>query len=109
MDASNLKRFLKPLRHTKWIFKVAVAAFVVIYVLYFSEHSIYNVFMLNRTTTLLEKEKADYERKISDTDRQIEKFKNDKNQLERMAREKYMMRKDNEDVFIIRSDHDNAK
>ncbi|MBQ4358092.1 MAG: septum formation initiator family protein [Paludibacteraceae bacterium] len=104
MNVSSKNRFLKPLRHTKWIVNIAIAAFVVVYVLFISEHSLYNVFMLNRDTTQLEKEKTEYERKIADTDRQIEKFKNDKNQLERMAREKYMMRKDNEDVFIIQTE-----
>jgi cell division protein DivIC len=49
----------------------------------------------------MENEKAYYEEKIKEVEKDREELFGDKESIEKFAREKYLMKKENEDVFVI--------
>ena len=61
-------------------------------------------FRLSSKLKSLESEKAYYEQKIKEVEKDREELFGDRESLEKFAREKYLMKKENEDVFIIVED-----
>jgi len=49
----------------------------------------------------IENEKAYYEEKIKEVEKDREELFGDRESIEKFAREKYLMKKENEDVFVI--------
>lgn len=97
----NVENGTEKNRNILLIVKFVIVGFVAALVIVFGENSVLRSCKEVSKANKLNKEKEEYEQKISDTKAEINKFKEDKSRLEHQAREEYLMRKENEDVFII--------
>ena len=71
------------------------------WMLFLDSNDFMSRFKLSSKLRSLENEKAYYEEKIKEVEKDHEELFGDRESLEKFAREKYLMKKENEDVFII--------
>ena len=71
------------------------------WMLFLDSNDFMSRFKLSSKLRSLENEKAYYEEKIKEVEKDHKELFGDRESLEKFAREKYLMKKENEDVFII--------
>ncbi|MGK7392202.1 MAG: FtsB family cell division protein [Candidatus Cyclobacteriaceae bacterium M2_1C_046] len=75
--------------------------FFLVWLLFIDSNDLINQFRLTRQLNGLEKEKAYYQEKIIEVEKERKKLLNDPLMLEKYAREKYLMKKPNEDIYVV--------
>lgn len=85
-------------------FYVVTGLIFLIWMFFLDSNDFLSRFKLSGKLRSLENEKAYYEEKILEVEKDREELFGDRESLEKFAREKYLMKKENEDVFIIVED-----
>lgn len=71
------------------------------WMLFLDSNDFISRYKLSAKLKSLENEKAYYEEKIKEVEKDRDELFGDRESIEKFAREKYLMKKENEDVFII--------
>lgn len=71
------------------------------WMLFLDSNDIISRVKLSSKLRSMENEKAYYEEKIKEVEKDREELFGDRESIEKFAREKYLMKKENEDVFVI--------
>lgn len=79
---------------------IGVGIFFILWIMFFDHNNIIRRHTLNKEKAKLEETKRDYQKKIKETNKEIDNLNNDE-YIERIAREKHFMKKDNEDIYIV--------
>jgi cell division protein DivIC len=82
-------------------FYVITGLIFLTWMLFLDSNDFLSRFKLSAKLRSLENEKAYYEEKIKEVEKDREELFGDRESIEKFAREKYLMKKENEDVFII--------
>jgi cell division protein FtsB len=69
--------------------------------LFLDSNDLISRFKLGAKLRNLDREKAYYQEKIADVEKDRHELMTDRELLEKFAREKYLMKKETEDIFII--------
>lgn len=75
--------------------------FFFVWLLFFDSNDLINQFKLTSQLNDLENDKAYYQEKIIEVEKERQKLLNDTDLLEKYAREKYLMKKPNEDIYVV--------
>lgn len=85
-----------------WKFKyIAVAAFFVLWMVFFDKQNYFYRARLDHEMETLVKDTLFYTQEIGEATKRLEELNGDKEALEKLGREKYLMKKDDEDIFVI--------
>ena len=71
------------------------------WMLFLDSNDLISRFKLGAKLRNLDREKAYYQEKIADVEKDRHELMTDRELLEKFAREKYLMKKETEDIFII--------
>ena len=82
-------------------FYTACGAFV-LYMMFFSSHSIYCILQLQKQEEVLKREIAEYKDSTEMFQRRIDEVSVNEEELERYARENLRMHGENEDLYLIK-------
>lgn len=97
------KRTLSGIGHWLWRNKFySVCAAFVLYMFFFSGHSIYRILELQQQEENLRREIEVYRDSTASYERRIDEVSVDEEELERYAREVLRMHKENEELFLIK-------
>ena len=91
---SRVPKFLK-----NFYFPVAIS--VLIWMIFFDPNDFISQYRMRGKLKELESEKAYYQEKIGEVEKEREAILNDNRKLEQFARENYLMKKPTEDVYVI--------
>jgi cell division protein FtsB len=72
--------------------------------LFLDSNDLISRFKLSAKLRNLDREKAYYQEKIADVEKDRHELMTDRELLEKFAREKYLMKKETEDIFIIQEE-----
>jgi cell division protein FtsB len=72
--------------------------------LFLDSNDLISRFKLGAKLRNLDREKAYYQEKIADVEKDRHELMTDRELLEKFAREKYLMKKETEDIFIIQEE-----
>ncbi len=72
-----------------------------VWMLFLDSNDLVSRFRMTAKLIALEREKAYYQEKIAEVEKDRQELMTNKETLEKFAREKYLMRKETEDVFVI--------
>ena len=72
--------------------------------LFLDSNDLISRFKLGAKLRNLDREKAYYQKKIADVEKDRHELMTDRELLEKFAREKYLMKKETEDIFIIQEE-----
>jgi cell division protein DivIC len=92
-----LKKLPKPFRN---FYFISAAGFL-IWMLVLDSNNLISRFQLSSKLGSLENEKAYYEEKIKEVEKDRDELFGDRESLEKFAREKYLMKKESEDIYIV--------
>ena len=90
-------RLPKPFRN----FYFLTAFFFLLWMVALDSNNLFTRYQLSSKLGSLENEKAYYEEKIKEVEKDRDELFGDRESLEKFAREKYLMKKETEDIFII--------
>lgn len=90
-------RLPKPFRN----FYFLTAFFFLLWMVALDSNNLFTRYQLSSKLGSLENEKAYYEEKILEVEKDRDELFGDRESLEKFAREKYLMKKETEDIFII--------
>lgn len=90
-------RLPKPFRN----FYFLTAFFFLLWMIALDSNNLIARFQLSSKLGSLENEKAYYEEKIKEVEKDRDELFGDRESLEKFAREKYLMKKETEDIFIV--------
>ncbi|MFN7260553.1 MAG: FtsB family cell division protein [Cyclobacteriaceae bacterium] len=75
-----------------------------VWMLFLDSNDLISRFKLGAKLRNLDREKAYYQEKIADVEKDRHELMTDRELLEKFAREKYLMKKETEDIFIIQEE-----
>ncbi len=75
-----------------------------VWMLFLDSNDLISRFKLGAKLRNLDREKAYYQEKIADVEKDRHELMTDRELLEKFAREKYLMKKETEDIFIIQAE-----
>ncbi len=75
-----------------------------VWMLFLDSNDLVSRFKLGAKLRNLDREKAYYQEKIADVEKDRHELMTDRELLEKFAREKYLMKKETEDIFIIQAE-----
>ncbi len=82
-------------------FYFLTALFFFIWMVALDSNNLFTRYELSSKLNGLENEKAYYEEKIKEVEKDRDELFGDRESLEKFAREKYLMKKESEDIFIV--------
>ncbi|MFN7792824.1 MAG: FtsB family cell division protein, partial [Cyclobacteriaceae bacterium] len=82
-------------------FYVVTGLCFLVWMLFLDSNDLISRFKLSAKLRNLDREKAYYQEKIADVEKDRHELMTDRELLEKFAREKYLMKKETEDIFII--------
>jgi cell division protein FtsB len=82
-------------------FYVVTGLCFLVWMLFLDSNDLISRFKLGAKLRNLDREKAYYQEKIADVEKDRHELMTDRELLEKFAREKYLMKKETEDIFII--------
>jgi cell division protein FtsB len=92
---------LKKLPPTFRNFYIVTGLCFLVWMLFLDSNDLISRFKLGAKLRNLDREKAYYQEKIADVEKDRHELMTDRELLEKFAREKYLMKKETEDIFII--------
>lgn len=95
----SFKRLPKIFRNFYFLFTVGF----LIWMMFLDANDLGTQIQRSRKQSTLEKEKAFYQQKIRQVEKEREELMSNDELLEKFAREKYLMKKPSEDVYVIMS------
>ena len=90
-------RLPKPFRN----FYFLTSFFFLLWMVALDSNNLFTRYQLSSKLGSLENEKAYYEEKIKEVEKDRDELFGDRESLEKFAREKYLMKKETEDIFIV--------
>ncbi len=97
-DIDKISNVFSQIKKRKyWIILPLFIAFI----LYFSEHSIYNQQVPKNELRRLKAKAQNYKDQILENAAKLNELQTNKENLEHFAREEYYMKRKNEDIFIV--------
>ncbi len=91
------KKIPAPLKN----FYILTAFFFLLWMIALDSNNLFTRYELGAKLNSLENERAYYEEKIKEVEKDHNQLFGDRESLEKFAREKYFMKKETEDIFII--------
>ena len=85
-------------------FYVVTGLCFLVWMLFLDSNDLISRFKLGVKLRNLDREKAYYQEKIADVEKDRHELMTDRELLEKFAREKYLMKKEAEDIFIIQNE-----
>jgi len=85
-------------------FYVVTGMCFLVWMTFLDSNDLISRFSLSSKLSTLEDEKAYYQEKIAEVEKDRNELMTNRELLEKFAREKYLMRKETEDVFIIQEE-----
>ncbi|MCA6380597.1 MAG: septum formation initiator family protein [Cytophagales bacterium] len=85
-------------------FYVVTGLCFLVWMLFLDSNDLISRFKLGAKLRNLDREKAYYQEKIADVEKDRHELMTDRELLEKFAREKYLMKKEAEDIFIIQNE-----
>ena len=85
-------------------FYVVTGLCFLVWMLFLDSNDLISRFKLGAKLRNLDREKAYYQEKIADVEKDRHELMTDRELLEKFAREKYLMKKETEDIFIIQEE-----
>lgn len=85
-------------------FYVVTGLSFLVWMLFLDSNDLISRFKLGAKLRNLDREKAYYQEKIADVEKDRHELMTDRELLEKFAREKYLMKKEAEDIFIIQNE-----
>jgi cell division protein DivIC len=85
-------------------FYVTTGLCFLVWMTFLDSNDLISRFSLSSKLNTLEDEKAYYQEKIAEVEKDRKELMTNRELLEKFAREKYLMRKETEDVFIIQEE-----
>ena len=85
-------------------FYVMTGMCFLVWMTFLDSNDLISRFSLSSKLSTLEDEKAYYQEKITEVEKDRKELMTNRELLEKFAREKYLMRKETEDVFIIQEE-----
>ena len=85
-------------------FYVMTGMCFLVWMTFLDSNDLISRFSLSSKLSTLEDEKAYYQEKIAEVEKDRKELMTNRELLEKFAREKYLMRKETEDVFIIQEE-----
>jgi len=82
-------------------FYFSAAILFLAWMLVLDPNNLISRYQLSSKLSTLEDEKAYYEEKIKEVEKDRDELFGDRESIEKFAREKYLMKKESEDIFII--------
>lgn len=82
-------------------FYIVTGLCFLVWMLFLDSNDLISRFKLGVKLRNLDREKAYYQEKIADVEKDRHELMTDRELLEKFAREKYLMKKETEDIFII--------
>jgi cell division protein DivIC len=82
-------------------FYVVTGLCFLVWMLFLDSNDLISLLKLGAKLRNLDREKAYYQEKIADVEKDRHELMTDRELLEKFAREKYLMKKETEDIFII--------
>ncbi|MCE2893411.1 MAG: septum formation initiator family protein [Flammeovirgaceae bacterium] len=82
-------------------FYIVTGLCFLVWMLFLDSNDLISRFKLGAKLRNLDREKAYYQEKIADVEKDRHELMTDRELLEKFAREKYLMKKETEDIFII--------
>jgi cell division protein FtsB len=82
-------------------FYIVTGLCFLVWMLFLDSNDLISRFKLGAKLRNLDREKAYYQEKIADVEKDRHELMTDTELLEKFAREKYLMKKETEDIFII--------
>jgi cell division protein DivIC len=82
-------------------FYIVTGLCFLVWLLFLDSNDLISRFKLGAKLRNLDREKAYYQEKIADVEKDRHELMTDRELLEKFAREKYLMKKETEDIFII--------
>lgn len=73
----------------------------VMWMIFFDTNDLITRYRMSSKLKSLEREKAFYEERIQEVEKDKKELTSNKELLEKFAREKYLMKKPNEDIFVL--------
>jgi cell division protein FtsB len=95
---------LKRLPPTFRNFYIVTGLCFLVWMLFLDSNDLISRFKLGAKLRNLDREKAYYQEKIADVEKDRHELMTDRELLEKFAREKYLMKKETEDIFIIQEE-----
>jgi cell division protein DivIC len=95
---------LKKLPPTFRNFYIVTGLCFLVWMLFLDSNDLISRFKLGAKLRNLDREKAYYQEKIADVEKDRHELMTDRELLEKFAREKYLMKKETEDIFIIQEE-----
>jgi cell division protein DivIC len=95
-----LKKFPPAFRN----FYIVTGLCFLVWMLFLDSNDLISRFKLSAKLRNLDREKAYYQEKIADVEKDRHELMTDRELLEKFAREKYLMKKETEDIFIIQEE-----
>ena len=85
-------------------FYIVTGLCFLVWMLFLDSNDLISRFKLGAKLRNLDREKAYYQEKIADVEKDRHELMTDRELLEKFAREKYLMKKETEDIFIIQEE-----
>ena len=85
-------------------FYIVTGLCFLVWMLFLDSNDLISRFKLGAKLRNLDREKAYYQEKIADVEKDRHELMTDRELLEKFAREKYLMKKETEDIFIIQKE-----
>jgi cell division protein DivIC len=85
-------------------FYIVTGLCFLVWMLFLDSNDLISRFKLGAKLRNLDREKAYYQEKIADVEKDRHELMTDRELLEKFAREKYLMKKEAEDIFIIQNE-----
>jgi cell division protein DivIC len=85
-------------------FYIVTGLCFLVWMLFLDSNDLVSRFKLGAKLRNLNREKAYYQEKIADVEKDRHELMTDRELLEKFAREKYLMKKETEDIFIIQEE-----
>lgn len=85
-------------------FYIVTGLCFLVWMLFLDSNDLISRFKLGAKLRNLDREKAYYQEKIADVEKDRHELMTDRELLEKFAREKYLMKKETEDIFIIQAE-----
>jgi cell division protein FtsB len=85
-------------------FYIVTGLCFLVWMLFLDSNDLISRFKLSAKLRNLDREKAYYQEKIADVEKDRHELMTDRELLEKFAREKYLMKKETEDIFIIQEE-----
>lgn len=85
-------------------FYIVTGLCFLVWMLFLDSNDLISRFKLGAKLRNLDREKAYYQEKIADVEKDRHELMTDRELLEKFAREKYLMKKEGEDIFIIQNE-----